>query len=75
MELEAAKAIAAGMVALPALGAAIGLAMYFTSYNNAVARNPETQKMLDSKFFIVVAFIEALGIIPIGVAAAILFGG
>lgn len=73
MELEAAKAIAAGMVALPALGAAIGLAMYFTSYNNAVARNPETQKMLDSKFFIVVAFIEALGIIPIGVAAAILF--
>ncbi len=73
MELEAAKAIAAGMVALPALGSAIGLGMYFTSYNNAVARNPDTQKMLDSKFFIVVAFIEALGIIPIGVAAAILF--
>ncbi len=72
MELDAAKAIAAGMVALPAFGAAIGLAMYFASYNNAIARNPETQKILDSKFFLVVAFVEALGIIPIGLAAYIL---
>ena len=72
MELEAAKAIAAGIVALPALGAAISLGLYFASYNNAVARNPETQKALDSKFFLAVAFVEALGIIPIGLAAYIL---
>ncbi len=72
MELEAAKAIGAGLVALPALGAAIGLGMYFAAYNNAIARNPETQKILDSKFYIVVAFVEALGILPIGLAAYIL---
>jgi len=72
MEVEAAKAIAGSIVALPALGAAIGLAMYFTSYNNAIARNPETKKLLDDKFFMVVAFVEALGIIPIGLAAYIL---
>tara|TARA_R110001592_G_scaffold16881_8_gene71543 strand:+ start:14755 stop:14979 length:225 start_codon:yes stop_codon:yes gene_type:complete len=72
MEIEAAKAIAGGLVALPALGSALGLGMYFASYNNAVARNPETKKMLDEKFFMVVAFVEALGIIPIGLAAFLL---
>lgn len=72
MELEAAKAFAGAIVALPALGSALGLAMYFTSYNNAIARNPEVKDILDSKFFMVVAFVEALGIIPIGLAAYLL---
>lgn len=72
MEVEAAKAIAGGLVALPALGSALGLGMYFASYNNAIARNPETKKILDEKFFMIVAFVEALGIIPIGLAAFIL---
>lgn len=72
MELDAAKAIAGGLVALPALGSALGLGLYFAAYNNAVARNPETKKMLDEKFFMVVAFVEALGIIPIGLAAYLL---
>ena len=72
MEIEAAKAIAGGLVALPALGAAIGLGIYFAAYNNAVARNPETKKMLDEKFFMIIAFVEALGIIPIGLAAFLL---
>ena len=74
MELEAAKLIAGALVVLPALGAAIGLGAYFTSYNNAIARNPETKKLLDEKFFLILAFIEALGIIPIGIGAALLFG-
>ncbi len=72
MEIEAAKAIAGGLVALPALGAAIGLGIYFATYNNAIARNPEIKKMLDEKFFIIIAFVEALGIIPIGLAAFLL---
>lgn len=72
MDVLAAKAIAGGLVALPALGAALGLGMYFASYNNAIARNPETRKVLDEKFFLVVAFVEALGIIPIGLAAYLL---
>jgi len=75
MELDAAKMIAGALVTLPAFGAALGLGNYFVSYNNAIARNPETKKMLDEKFFLILAFIEALGIIPIGIGAAILFGG
>lgn len=75
MEVEAAKMIAGALVTLPALGAAFGLGMYFTAYNNAIARNPETKKLLDEKFFLILAFIEALGIIPIGIGAALLFGG
>ena len=74
MEAESAKFIAGALVMLPALGAAFGLGMYFTSYNNAIARNPETKKLLDEKFFLILAFIEALGIIPIGIGAAMLFG-
>lgn len=72
MDAEAAKYLAGAIVALPALGSALGLSMYFTSYNNAIARNPETKKMLDDKFFMIVAFVEALGIIPIGLAAYVL---
>ena len=47
--------------------------MYFKSYNDALARNPETKAALDEKYFLSLAFIEALGIIPIGIGAALLF--
>ena len=75
MELEAAKLIAGALVSLPAFGSAIGLGLYFKSYNDALARNPETKKDLDEKYFLSLAFVEALGIIPIGIGAALLFGG
>ncbi|MCB1784320.1 MAG: F0F1 ATP synthase subunit C [Alphaproteobacteria bacterium] len=75
MELEAAKLIAGALVVLPAFGSALGLGMYFSSYNNAIGRNPEAKKQLDEKFFLILAFVEALGIIPIGIGAAMLFGG
>ncbi len=75
MDVEAAKLIAGGLVFLPALGAAIGLGLYFAAYNHAVARNPESRVYLDQKFWLILAFIEALGIIPIGLGAAIIFGG
>ncbi len=74
MEPEVAKLIAGGLVALPALGSAIGLGIYFGAYNDGLARNPGAKKHLDEKFWLILAFIEALGIIPIGIAAAILFG-
>ena len=75
MDLASAKLIAGALVTLPAFGSALGLGMYFAAYNNAIARNPEVKKMLDEKFFLILAFIEALGIIPIGIGAAMLFGG
>lgn len=74
MDVAVAKLIAGALVTLPAFGAALGLGMYFKSYNEALARNPETKSGLDEKYFLSLAFIEALGIIPIGIGAALLFG-
>lgn len=74
MELDAMTVLAGALVVLPALGAAIGLGLYTSAYAAGVARNPEAKPQLDDKFFIVLAFIEALGIIPIGIGAALLFG-
>ncbi len=74
MDIEVAKIIAGALVALPAHGSAIGLGMYFKSYNDALGRNPEAKAALDEKYFLSLAFVEALGIIPIGIGAALLFG-
>lgn len=74
MEIEAVKLIAGAIFALPAFGAAIGLGMHFKSYNEALARNPEIKADLDAKYMLSMAFIEALGIIPIGIGALMLLG-
>ena len=74
MELEAVKLIAGAIVTLPAFGAALGLGMHFKSYNEALARNPQVKADLDGKYILSMDFIEALGIIPIGIGAALLFG-
>lgn len=74
MELDAVKLLAGAIAMLPALGAGIGLGLYFSSYAEGVARNPDAKNLLDKNFYIILAFIEALGIIPIGIGAALLFG-
>jgi F-type H+-transporting ATPase subunit c len=74
MDVTTMKMLAGALAMLPALGAGVGLGLYTAAYANGIARNPETKKQLDEKFFIVLAFIEALGIIPIGIGAALLFG-
>ncbi len=75
MDPVTAKLIAGALVImLPAFGAAIGLGMYFSSYSNGVSRNPQSKDLLDKNFFLILALIEALGIIPIGIGAALLFG-
>lgn len=72
-DIQSARLIAGALVTLPAFAAALGLGMYFKSYNEALARNPEVKKDLDAKFTMSFALIEALGIIPIGLAAAMFF--
>jgi ATP synthase F0 subunit c len=74
MDVDSMTLLAGALVALPALGAAIGLGLYTAAYAAGIARNPNAKPQLDEKFFIVLAFIEALGIIPIGIGAALLFG-
>ena len=74
MELEAAKLIAAALALLPILGVGIGLGNIFSSYNDAVGRNPNATEILDKKFFLTFALTEALAIFALVVSLIILFG-
>ena len=73
MELEAAKLIAAALALLPVFGVAIGLGNIFSSYNEAIGRNPSSAEILDKKFFISFALTEALAIFALLISIIILF--
>jgi F-type H+-transporting ATPase subunit c len=73
MEMETAKLFAAAIALLPLFGVAIGLGMIFSSYNEAVGRNPGASAILDKKFFITFALTEALAIFALLVCLMILF--
>ncbi len=73
METEAVKLIAAALALLPLFGVALGLGSIFSSYNEAIGRNPSSAEILDKKFFISFALTEALAIFALGVSLLILF--
>ncbi|MGB4057273.1 MAG: ATP synthase subunit C family protein [Alphaproteobacteria bacterium] len=73
MEVESAKFIAAALALLPIAGVGIGLGMIFSSYNNAVGRNPTAVEILEKKFLITFALTEALAIFALLVSFIILF--
>lgn len=73
MEVEAVKLIAAAIALIPILGVGIGLGMIFSSYNEAIGRNPTAADILEKKFFISFALTEALAIFALGVSLVILF--
>lgn len=74
MELEAARLIAAALALLPIFGVGISLGMIFSSYNEAVGRNPNSMELLDKKFFLTFALTEALAIFTLVISLIILFG-
>jgi len=74
MELEAAKLIAAALALLPMAAVGIALGNIFSSYNNAVGRNPGAAEILDKKFFLTFALTEALAIFALVISLIILFG-
>lgn len=74
MELDAAKLIAAALALLPMAGVGIGLGHIFSSYNNAIGRNPGAAELLDKKFFLTFALTEALAIFALVISLVILFG-
>ena len=73
MELESAKLIAGALALLPIMGVGIGLGIIFASYNNAVARNPSAQTILEKKFFLTFALTEALAIFSLLISLIIIF--
>lgn len=74
MELEAVKLIAAAVALLPIIGVAGALGLIFSSYNEAVGRNPNATELLDKKFFLTFAFTEALAIFALVISLIILLG-
>jgi F0F1-type ATP synthase membrane subunit c/vacuolar-type H+-ATPase subunit K len=73
MEVEAVKLIAAALALVPIVAVALALGRIFSSYNEAVGRNPTSAELLDKKFFLSFAFTEALAIFSLGVSLVILF--
>jgi F-type H+-transporting ATPase subunit c len=74
MDSESMKLLAAAIALLPMIGVGIGLGMIFSSYNNAVGRNPSSSELLDKKFFLSFALTEAIAIFALVVCFIILFG-
>jgi F-type H+-transporting ATPase subunit c len=74
MELEAAKLMAAAVALLPMAGVGVGLGMIFSSYNEAIGRNPSASELLEKKFLITFALTEALAIFALVISLMILLG-
>lgn len=67
------KLIAAALAVLPILGVGIGLGNFFSSWLNAIARNPDVSGELFSRGIIGAAMIELLGLLSFILALLILF--
>jgi F-type H+-transporting ATPase subunit c len=74
MDLASAKLIAAALALIPIAGVGVGLGLIFSSYNEAVGRNPSALELLEKKFFLTFALTEALAIFALVISLVILFG-
>ena len=61
------------LIALPALGTAIGFGVLGGKYLEGVARQPELAGMLLGRMFIVAAFVDAFAAISIAIGFLILY--
>jgi F0F1-type ATP synthase membrane subunit c/vacuolar-type H+-ATPase subunit K len=73
MELESAKLFAAAIALLPLFGVGLSLGNIFSSYNEAIGRNPKADEILGGKYMLFFALTEALAIFALGVSLLILF--
>ena len=73
MELESVKLIASAIALLPLFGVGIALGNIFSSYNEAIGRNPKADEILGGKYMLFFALTEALAIFALGVSLLILF--
>ena len=73
MEVEAAKLIGAALALIPIAGVGVGLGLIFSSYNEAVGRNPSSAELLEKKFLLTFALTEALAIFALVISFMIMF--
>jgi F-type H+-transporting ATPase subunit c len=67
------KYIAVGLMSLGMFGAAIAVAMIFSSLINSIARNPSAESKMSRYAFIGAGMAEAMGIFSLGIAMILLF--
>lgn len=67
------KILAGAIALLPLMGIGIGLGMIFSSYFEAVGRNPGAVNLLDKRFIFIFAVTEALAIFALLIAFYLVF--
>ena len=72
METEAMKLLAAAIAVLPLTGVGLALGRIFSSYNEALGRNPNAKDALNKNFILTFAFTESIGIFALGISFFIL---
>ena len=73
MEVEAAKAIGAGLATLGMLGAAVGVGNIFSGFLQGALRNPSAAQSQFGNLIFGFAVTEALGIFSLLIALLLLF--
>lgn len=74
MEVEAAKAIGAGLATLGMIGAGIGVGNIFGNFLSGALRNPSAAGSQIGNLFVGAALAEALGILAFVLGVLIYFG-
>ncbi len=73
MELEAAKAIGAGLATIGVLGSGIGIGSVFSSLISSIARNPAARSEVFGLGMLGFALVEAVALFALLIAFLILF--
>ncbi len=73
MDLASIKILAGAIALLPLMGIGIGLGLIFSSYNEAIARNPGAADLLNKRFMFNFAVTEALAIFALLIAFYLVF--
>ena len=73
MEVEAAKLIGAGLAVIGVVGSGIGIGSIFSSFIEAVGRNPPARSELFTMTMLGFALVEAIALFALVIALVILF--
>lgn len=74
MDVEAAKFIGAGLATIGLIGAGIGVGNVWSSYFNALARNPASKNEIGATIWIGFAVTESIALFALLIALMILQG-
>lgn len=74
MDLESARLIGAGLAVIGVVGSGIGIGAIFSSFIQAVARNPEARGEVFTMTMLGFALVEAIALFALVIALLILFG-